>query len=155
MDDEIHAQNLCCPPGDGDPRQFKSPQGSADVTSNASSPALRDKTQHFHHAEAEQIHLYFYLHLFLLSPSPCLYLFDTRLKCYCFIIVLCSSTNIVKQLIENLYFTCTCACRVENLTCTKKKSTWANPGIEGHFRKLKILDFFKIVMITIAYLVSN
>ena len=31
----------------------------------------------------------------------------------------------------------------------------ANPGIGGHSRKLKIKDFFKIVMITIAYLVSN
>ena len=31
---------------------------------------------------------------------------------------------------------------------------WANPGI-GHSRKLKIKDFFKIMMITIAYLVSN
>ena len=28
----------------------------------------------------------------------------------------------------------------------------ANPGIGGHFRKLKIKDFFKIMMITIAYL---
>ena len=61
------------------------------------------KTQYFHHAEVEQIHLYFYLHLFLLSPSPCLYLFDTHLKCYCFIIVLCTLTNIVKQVIENLH----------------------------------------------------
>ena len=61
------------------------------------------KTQYFHHADAEQIHLYFYLHLFLLSPSPCLYLFDTHLKCYCFIIVLCTLTNIVKQVIEDLH----------------------------------------------------
>ena len=35
------------------------------------------------------------------------------------------------------------------------KYTWANPGIGGHSQKLKIKDFFKIMMITIAYLVSN
>ena len=31
------------------------------------------------------------------------------------------------------------------------KSLGENPGIEGHFRKWKIKDFFKIMMITIAY----
>ena len=36
----------------------------------------------------------------------------------------------------------------------KIKFIWANPGIGGHSQKLKIKDFFKVV-ITIAYLVSN
>ena len=35
--------------------------------------------------------------------------------------MLCTSTNIVKQVIENLYAHVHVQCRVENLTCTKKK----------------------------------
>ena len=37
----------------------------------------------------------------------------------------------------------------------KRFSLGASPGIGWHFRKLKIQDYFKVMMITIAYLVSN
>ena len=41
------------------------------------------------------------------------------------------------------------------LVITCRPRLWANPGIGGHSRKLKIKDFFKIMIIPIAYLVSN
>ena len=75
-------------------------------------------TQHFHHAEAEQIHLYFYLHLFLLlSPSPC----HCSIPPWNFTFYHCVVRIDYHCETSDWKLTCTCACRVENLTCTKKK----------------------------------
>ena len=72
------------------------------------------ETQHLLHAEAEQIHLYFYLHFFS-STFSSLSLLNNHLKCY--FLSLCCAHQLT---LGNLH-ACTCACRVENLICTKKK----------------------------------
>ena len=119
----IHAQNLCCAPDGGDPlryprKHFKSLQSSTDVPGMPHHLHCEIKTQHFHGWGWADSSV-FLSSSFSTTFSFSLSLLDTRFKCY-FLSLCCAHRLTLSQVIGNLHVW-TCACRVENLTCTKKK----------------------------------